>query len=68
MVSTKLEWVIIFLTLVTAGILGKSSLVFYTFTLISRQNLTPTDQILNQLVLATCLVLSPKGTLSKWQH
>uniref|UniRef100_A0A8C0DSI0 Vomeronasal type-1 receptor n=1 Tax=Balaenoptera musculus TaxID=9771 RepID=A0A8C0DSI0_BALMU len=62
MVSTNLDWVIIFLTQMKVGILGNASLLcFYTFTLITGRSLRPTDQILNQLVLANCLVLFSKG-------
>ena len=62
MVSTNLHWVIILLTQMKDGILGNSSLLcFYTFTSITGRSLTPTDQILNQLVLANCLVLFSKG-------
>ncbi|XP_062033546.1 vomeronasal type-1 receptor 1-like [Lepus europaeus] len=62
MVSTNLDWVIIFLIQMKIGILGNASLLcFYTFTLITGQNLRPTDQILNQLVLANCLALVSKG-------
>ena len=62
MVSTNLDWVIIFLTQMKVGILGNASLLcFYTFTLITGRSLRRTDQILNQLVLANCLVLFSKG-------
>lgn len=61
MVSINLDWVITFLTQIKLGVLGNSLLLcFYMFTLITGQNLQPTDQILSQLILANCLVLFSK--------
>ncbi|XP_040834190.1 vomeronasal type-1 receptor 1-like [Ochotona curzoniae] len=62
MISTSLDWVILFFIQMKVGILGNALLVgFYTFTLSTGRNFRPTDQILNQLALANCLALFSKG-------
>ncbi|KAF5929495.1 hypothetical protein HPG69_007248, partial [Diceros bicornis minor] len=57
-----LEMGIIFLTQIGAGILENASLLcLYNFTLLTGYKLRPTDQILNQLVLAKNLALFFRG-------
>ncbi|NP_001160824.1 vomeronasal 1 receptor oryCunV1R1653 [Oryctolagus cuniculus] len=62
MVSSNIDLGILFLIQTGAGILGNSSLLcLYTFTLITRHMLKPTDLILNHLAIANNLVLLYKG-------
>uniref|UniRef100_A0A8D2E0W9 Vomeronasal type-1 receptor n=1 Tax=Sciurus vulgaris TaxID=55149 RepID=A0A8D2E0W9_SCIVU len=62
MAIVKLEIGVIFLIQMGVGILGNFSLLrLYTFTLLTGQNVRPTDMVLNQLVLANSFVLLSRG-------
>ncbi|XP_069856463.1 vomeronasal type-1 receptor 1-like [Dipodomys merriami] len=62
MTEANMHLGVAFLTQTTAGVLGNSGLLcFYNYTLLTGQNVRPTDFILSHLVFANNLVILSKG-------